>query len=88
MNSNFTILIDLTKATLAQEYKDYDGGYSCVLANLLNGLTSVRYVDLQNRVMDVIKSNREVGNQLNEYFDSDASLASSLIDYIIDGIGA
>lgn len=88
MNVNFEILMNLAKATLEQEYKDYCGGYLFILANLTNGGTSVRYIEVQSKVIDVIKRSPQVANQLNEYFDSDASLANSLIDYIIDGIGA
>ncbi|ACL77466.1 hypothetical protein [Ruminiclostridium cellulolyticum] len=86
MNENFKTLMNLTKATLEQEYKDYSNGYLFVLANLIDGGTSVRYIEVQSKVIDVIKSSRQVANQLNEYFDSDASLANSLIDYIIDDI--
>lgn len=82
MNKNFTILMDFAKATLEQEYKDYYGGYQFVLANLIDGGVSVRYVEVQNKVIDVIKRNRQTADQLNEYYDSDASLANDLIDYI------
>lgn len=85
MNENFKILMNLTKSILEKEYKDYFNGYLFVLANLGGG-TSVRYKDVQSKVIGVINSSRQVANQLNEYFDSDVSLANSLIDYIIDDI--
>jgi len=88
MNVNFEILMDLAKATLEKEYKDYCGGYLFILPNLTNGVTSVRYIEVQSKIIDVIKCSRQVANQLNEYYDSDASLANSLIDYIIEDIGA
>lgn len=88
MNKNFEILMDLTKESLEQEFKDYYKGYIFVLSHLINGGTSVRYIDVQSKVIDVIRSSRQIANQLNEYFDSDASLANELIDCIIENIGA
>ncbi|WP_018306367.1 hypothetical protein [Desulfitobacterium hafniense] len=82
MNKNFTTLMGLAKATMEQTYKDYYGGYQFVLANLIDGGTSVRYAEVQSKVMDIIKSNRQIADQLNEYYDSDASLANGLIEYI------
>lgn len=84
MNSNFMVLMGATETALGQEYKDYCGGYAFVMTNLADGSTSVRYVDVQSKVINVIRHNRQTANQLNDYFDSDIALANSLIDYLVE----
>lgn len=88
MNSNFTHLMSAAKTALEREYKDYCGGYLSVILHLADGATSVRYLDVQSVLIEVIKANRAAANQLNDYFDSDAALANSLIDYLLDSIKA
>lgn len=86
MSKYFEILVGQTKETLEQEYKDYYGGYLFVLSNLDTYAPSVRYPEIQSKVMDVIKEKREIAKQLNEYYDSDYDLINDLIERIIDGI--
>lgn len=82
MDRNFTMLKSLVQVALEREYKDYYGGSSFVLTDLDGAATSVKYNDVQNKVAEVIKDNREIANRLNDYFDSDLSLANELIRMI------
>ena len=86
--SYLEILINLTKEKLDQEYKDYYGGYLFLLSNLETYAPSVRYPEIQSKVMDVIKVNQEIAKQLDEYYDSDYDLINDLIERIIEGIAA
>ena len=69
-------------ASLIPEYAEYYYGLKGVLERLGCYAPSVKYLDVQRSVLNVIANNRQMAESLNEYFDSDYMLANAIIDDI------